>query len=129
MARRNGGARRPDGKRSIRELGEEIVGLRRAIDNLERRLAREVRTRRVTVEAPDGFPRIVATAGERGGQVRVRTRSRDEVITGAELFANDLEPGAGHVGLALTRGGDVVAVFEATDDADPRVWSDNERGR
>jgi hypothetical protein len=102
-------------KRSNRQLGQEIVDLQRAIDGLERRLARELRTRRLTVESPDGFQRIVATADDHGGQVLVRTRSADEVVTSAELFANDPEPGSGHVGLALTLGGNVVAVFEATD--------------
>ncbi len=120
------------GRASKRSRSDRVLtrrDLRQAIGALEERLAREIRTRRVVVESGGGFPCIVLAADERGGQVVVRTRTPDAQVTCAELFADELDGGGSHVGVALTRDGDVVAVLECAPGRDPELWLDQEGGR
>jgi hypothetical protein len=104
------------------ELGRQVAILRDELDALRVELAHELRTQRVTVVDDDGFERITLRSHGHHGQVGVHGRGDPGRSTTVELFANDPTDGDGaHVGLALSDGGDVLAVFDVLHGSEARV--------
>ena len=119
-------------------LQEAVGALQRQVRALETRLKgmrSEVRTRRVVVATPDGFERVVLSAGAHHGAVRVSARvtasvalcaedgSTDELCAGvsyAEVFMSGGGNGMGTFGVATDRAGRARTEL-CVHDADARV--------
>jgi hypothetical protein len=109
------------------ELAGELDELRFQLTALHQSLYEEVRTRRVVVEEPDGFERVVLEGREIFGGVEVRSRSGDGQKSSAGLFA--LDPGEGdpaQVGLCLSDQGNIVASLDVYSRHTPRLWMGDE---
>lgn len=115
------GAPRPDGSR---DLAAEVDELRKDVAALQLSMKAEIRTRRVVVEEPDGFPRVVLEARGMFGGVEVRSRAHAGEDSTAGLFA--LDPGDGdpaQVGMCISDRGDIVASFDVYSRHLPRLWT------
>jgi hypothetical protein len=111
----------------LRLLEREVHRLRDAVDTYRAALSDEVRTRRLVVVDRGGFERIVAEGGVDHAHLSVRARATGPGSTKVELFADDpLDGDPTHVGVALGRGGDVVASFEVASRGEPLLWLDDE---
>lgn len=105
---------------------EEVVGaLQRQVRALETRLKgmrSEVRTRRVVVATPDGFDRVVLSAGANHGAVRVSARD----TTSVALCAEDGSPSSeaesdSWAEVFLSGGGNGMGTFGVATDRDGRA--------
>lgn len=110
------------------ELAGELDELRFQLAALHRSLSEEVRTRRLVVEEPDGFERVVADGRSNFGGVEVRSRVGRGGGTTAGLFA--LDPVSGdpaQVGLCLSDRGNIVASLDVYSRRKPRLWTGEPR--
>lgn len=113
----------PDLRQRLDELTAQVHDLRRELSGLIDDLAREVRTRRLTIVEDDGFERLVAAGRGHFGHLTLRGRAPVGRSTLVELFANDPADGDDtNVGAALCDHGDVVASIDVTRGSPPALW-------
>jgi hypothetical protein len=114
-------ARRPF--ETLAAASAAIHELRRDLDDLGSRLAKEVVTQRIVVAGPDGTPRVVVRAGATIGSVAVLAFDGKRVATAVELSSEDADRGErAYSALTLVERGDVAAVLEAVDGNPPAIW-------